>query len=123
MPFLSGSNSMKEEDIEIFLKRPTTSRLDDIAKNDIRKSYSRISDPEIDFDNHREYVEKLVNGELNSEYQEALKGILKRFREREGLRRAAKLKDEKKSRIKFNLILFFVVLPVFLVLIEVLKRW
>ena len=114
---------MKEKNIEIFLKRPSTSRLDDIAKNEIRESYSKISDPEIDFDNHKEYVEKLVNGELNSEYQEALKGVLKRFRERENLRLAAKLKDEKKSRIKLNLILFFVVLPILLVLIEVSKRW
>lgn len=114
---------MKEKDIEIFLKRPATSRLDDIAKNEIRESYSKITDPEIDFDNHREYVEKLSNGELNSEYQEALKGVLKRFREREDLRRAAKRKNEKKSRVKFNLILFFVVLPIFLVFIEVSKRW
>ena len=113
---------MNEKEIELFLASRVTSKLDETAKNEIRQSFSRITDPEIDFENHKEFATSPVNGEFNEEYKQALKPILARFQERESERRNARQKLESKKRLKYNLFLFLVVLPIMLVVIELSKR-
>jgi len=113
---------MNEKDIELLLERPTLKKLDDIARNEIRTALKNVPDTEIDIENHRECAERILNEGAGNTYSEVVSPIVQRYLKRNAAALEIKRNESRKKKNKWNLILFFVILPILVILLLIIQK-